>query len=153
MMVDVDDFVDKPLEGGPRIDDCIVLCIDIDETAYTNVPHLVTHHSPDGFGWGYGGSGAADLALNIAEWWVSHYFIGERRLLRKACWRGTCWVLAWMLHQQIKWAFISPIHVPRDDRHNHPIPMAHLIPMSSIDKFSRDWIQSNRSAGDIYYEL
>src|SRR5262245_32530261 len=28
----------------------------------TNVPHLVVHHSPDGFEFGYGGSGPADLA-------------------------------------------------------------------------------------------
>ncbi len=33
----------------------------------TNVPHLVEDHSPDGYEWGYGGSGPADLALNIIE--------------------------------------------------------------------------------------
>jgi hypothetical protein len=33
----------------------------------TNVPHLVTYHSPSGFAWGYGGSGPADLALTILE--------------------------------------------------------------------------------------
>lgn len=31
----------------------------------TNVPHKVVRHSPTGFAWGYGGSGPADLALNI----------------------------------------------------------------------------------------
>jgi len=31
----------------------------------TNVPRLVYRHSPDGFNFGYGGSGAADLALNL----------------------------------------------------------------------------------------
>ena len=31
----------------------------------TNVPHLITRHSPTGFEWGYAGSGPADLALNI----------------------------------------------------------------------------------------
>jgi len=34
---------------------------------YTNVPHLITRHSPDGYEWGYGGSGPADFALNIVE--------------------------------------------------------------------------------------
>src|SRR5687767_7716662 len=31
-----------------------------------NIPQAHTHHSPTGFEWGYGGSGPADLALNIA---------------------------------------------------------------------------------------
>lgn len=31
----------------------------------TNVPHSWVLHSPTGFEWGYGGSGPADLALNI----------------------------------------------------------------------------------------
>lgn len=31
----------------------------------TNVPHLVEQHSPSGFEFGYGGSGPADLALNV----------------------------------------------------------------------------------------
>jgi hypothetical protein len=32
---------------------------------HTNVPRVLIHHSPDGFEWGYNGSGPADLALNI----------------------------------------------------------------------------------------
>ena len=35
------------------------------DTPVTNVPHLLTKHSPTGFEWGYSGSGPADLALNI----------------------------------------------------------------------------------------
>lgn len=31
----------------------------------TNVQRLIARHSPDGFEWGYGGSGPSDLALNI----------------------------------------------------------------------------------------
>jgi hypothetical protein len=31
------------------------------------LPHLM-HHSPDGFEWGYGGSGPADLARSITGW-------------------------------------------------------------------------------------
>jgi hypothetical protein len=30
-----------------------------------NVPRVFTRHSPDGYEWGYGGSGPAELALNI----------------------------------------------------------------------------------------
>jgi hypothetical protein len=33
----------------------------------SNVPHLVTYHSPTGFEFGYRGSGPADLSLNIVE--------------------------------------------------------------------------------------
>lgn len=36
----------------------------------TNVPHLAVRHSPDGFEWGYEGSGPADLAMNIVEAFV-----------------------------------------------------------------------------------
>ena len=32
------------------------------------VPHLVVHHSLHGFACGYGGSGPADLAMNIVAW-------------------------------------------------------------------------------------
>lgn len=34
---------------------------------FTNVPHLVAHHSPTGYEWGYMGSGPTDLAFNIIE--------------------------------------------------------------------------------------
>ncbi|MCI0596981.1 MAG: hypothetical protein L0Z48_10650 [candidate division Zixibacteria bacterium] len=36
----------------------------------TNVPHRFVWHSPTGFEWGYGGSGPADLALNILALYV-----------------------------------------------------------------------------------
>ncbi len=38
----------------------------------TNVPHLFYHGSPDGYEWGFGGSGPNDFAWNIAEWWLRH---------------------------------------------------------------------------------
>lgn len=34
----------------------------------TDVPRSVTRHSPDGFSWGYAGSGAQELALNILNY-------------------------------------------------------------------------------------
>lgn len=42
----------------------------------------IVHHSPDGFEWGYGGSGPSDLALNILDlilpskeaWRLHHFF-------------------------------------------------------------------------------
>lgn len=36
-------------------------------TVMTNVPHRVERGSPDGFEFGYGGSGPSDLALNAVE--------------------------------------------------------------------------------------
>lgn len=56
--------------------------------AQTNVPHLILHHSPTGFEWGYGGSGPADFALNIL------YLFTDKET-------------AWNLHQQFKWEFIA----------------------------------------------
>jgi len=37
---------------------------------WTNVPRRITKHSPDGFEWGYGGSGPADFALNILSVYI-----------------------------------------------------------------------------------
>lgn len=56
--------------------------------ASANVPRRVVHHSPDGYEWGYGGSGPADLALNILS-----LFVGANR--------------AWPLHQEFKSDFIA----------------------------------------------
>jgi hypothetical protein len=48
------------------------------------------YHSPDGFEFGYGGSGPADTALNILALFVP---VTE----------------AWRLHQQFKWAHIGAV--------------------------------------------
>lgn len=62
--------------------------------AVVNVPHAIKLHSPTGFEWGYGGSGPADLALNIL-----YAITGDREL-------------AMQYHQQFKWDFIA--RVPRE---------------------------------------
>ena len=59
----------------------------------TNVAQAIIEHSPCGFEWGYGGSGPADLALNILAMYTD---------------RET----AAALHQVFKWAFIAKL--PRD---------------------------------------
>ncbi|GAV24774.1 hypothetical protein ciss_07070 [Carboxydothermus islandicus] len=60
--------------------------------AITNIPHLIGGgHSPDGFEWGYGGSGPAELALNIL------YVITEDKELARR------------FYQQFKWDFIAKI--------------------------------------------
>jgi len=42
-----------------------VICKRVNGEPCVNIPHKLVVHSPDGFEWGYGGSGPADLALNI----------------------------------------------------------------------------------------
>lgn len=75
---------------------------------YTNVPHLVVHHSPDGFEFGYGGSGPADLALNACQLYLNMMRYEGRKM---KCYDGNCWTLAWALHQEFKNVFL--IEVPR----------------------------------------
>jgi hypothetical protein len=66
--------------------------------------HHVSFHSPDGFEWGYGGSGPADLALSILA-----DFYGEKPTKRQLmdgsarCSRH---------HQEFKWKMIAS--APRD---------------------------------------
>jgi len=80
---------DESFERGPAIRDGhdIVLQRASGE-AVANVPHRIVHHSPTGFEWGYGGSGPAELALNILG-----VFTDDRT--------------AWRLHQDFKWEFIA----------------------------------------------
>jgi len=66
----------------------IVLSRDERGYAQVNVPHNLVHHSPTGFEWGYGGSGPADLALNILA-----LFVPVQDAMR--------------LHQQYKWDLIA----------------------------------------------
>jgi len=54
----------------------------------TNVPRRITKHSPDGFEWGYGGSGPADFALNILS-----IFVGQK--------------IAERYYQDFKWQFVA----------------------------------------------
>jgi len=65
-----------------------IVCTRDDSGIHTNVPCRITNHSPDGFEWGYGGSGPADFALNILS-----IFLGQEE--------------AWKYHQDFKWEFIA----------------------------------------------
>lgn len=96
-----------------------------DGQAVTNVPHLVVHHSPDGFEFGYGGSGPADLALNICQLYLNmtDYEGQQIRLFD-----GKCWSLAWALHQDLKREFIAGARRSGE-----------VIPFARIDA----WFKSN----------
>jgi len=81
----------------------------------TNVPRTITYHSPDGFEFGYGGSGPADLALNIVEFFLHELgFEGERT---PPITNGSCFLKAWDLHQPFKREFIASA-----DRNGATIP-------------------------------
>jgi hypothetical protein len=58
---------DQPvLVGVPPLVEAGLICRRLEDgRAACNVPQLVVRHSPTGFEWGYGGSGPADLALNV----------------------------------------------------------------------------------------
>ena len=66
----------------------VVLKRDKDGSPVVNIRRLVVKHSPDGFEWGYGGSGPADLALNI----MLHFTTME---------------VAEKIYQEFKWKFIA----------------------------------------------
>lgn len=61
------------------------------------------HHSPDGYNWGYGGSGPADLALSIADHLVPPGLDGLRP---EKCWEGWVSPTAFVIHQDIKTQFL-----------------------------------------------
>src|SRR5512139_3864382 len=73
---------------------------------WTNALHLVMHHSPTGFEWGYAGSGPADLALNVVEMILHQLKYTGPRL---DCFDGECFEMAWTLHQPFKRQFITPV--------------------------------------------
>jgi hypothetical protein len=80
------------------------------------VPHLVAHHASDwGFEWGYGGSGPADLALNILEHLLRECEFQSDRPPFATWSNGTVFQEAWDEHQNFKWEFLASLD--RDRKH------------------------------------
>lgn len=79
------------------------------EGAHANLPQQVVHHSPTGFEWGYGGSGPADLALNIMELALLSLGYSGRRI---ETYQGDCFALAWELHQEFKQDYLVQVPPP-----------------------------------------
>lgn len=71
-----------------------------------NVPHLAVEHSPAGYNIGYGGSGPADLALNIIEGVLRNEGFDGPKVSN---YNGTSsyFKAAWNLHQQFKAEFVA----------------------------------------------
>jgi uncharacterized protein (DUF2249 family) len=69
------------------------------------------NHSPDGFSWGYGGSGCAQLALALladltdddiaARYYQDFKWVFVAKLSQDECWEATCADLFYILHQVI----------------------------------------------------
>lgn len=78
----------KKIEPMPLLAADVTCSRDADGKAHVNIPQRIHYHSPSGIEWGYGGSGPADLALNILSLYV------EERT-------------AYELHQQFKQDFIT----------------------------------------------
>jgi hypothetical protein len=81
----------------------------------TNVPQIHKHHSPSGTEWGYHGSGAADLALNILARFLPLARAGKmgHKANRMKLWGGSeISGRVWELHQDFKREFIAtmPYH-------------------------------------------
>lgn len=105
--------LDKPLAVPMQTD--VRVWRDENKHVQANVPHSVIWHSPDGFECGYGGSGPADLALNILNAFVPPGmpidFEKEGDWLRddaaEKCFRGFASRFAVRHHIQFKFEFIG----------------------------------------------
>lgn len=61
----------RPVKASPRLSRHDIICyVSQCGKFVTNVPQRITLHSPDGFSWGYCGSGPADFALNILSMFI-----------------------------------------------------------------------------------
>jgi hypothetical protein len=116
-------IADKFIDGNPTYKEKIILTA-TDYGVFTNVPHVVIQHSPNGYEWGYGGSGPSDLALNLCELALRDLgYTGPT----VQCWDGRCFNAAWAMHIKAKYVFISTV-----DRMGGSIPWATF----------RDWVQA-----------
>lgn len=105
------EYADTQLsEADYPLDESIV-CIRSANDLMTNVPRLVTHHSPTGYEIAYGGSGPADFALNIVENLLRR--IGYKGETTNDTWdKRRIFKKAYELHQDFKWAFVATL--PRE---------------------------------------
>ena len=70
----------KKIEPMPLLTADVTCSRDADGKAHVNIPQRIRYHSPSGIEWGYGGSGPADLALNILSLYVEERTAYQSRL-------------------------------------------------------------------------
>jgi hypothetical protein len=76
------------------------------KTCLTNIPHLIMVHSPDGFEWGYAGSGPSELALNALEAILLEFNYEGERFERDG---KEAYMLTWEAYREFRYAFIEGI--------------------------------------------
>jgi len=104
VVADEDGIEDEYLSGYPPSRDGYIWKRERGKVL-TNVPHHVVSHSPTGYEFGHGGSGPADLALNILQdYMLNNDYVGPRT----ECRSGWCFAAAWALHHYFKFEFIGP---------------------------------------------
>lgn len=92
--------VTEPMLLDPPFPSSGLVCRCVEGEMRCNVPHPYKHYSPAGFGFGYDGSGPADLALNVLA------ILRPGRDVKLT--DGTrISQLAWVLHQALKREFIG----------------------------------------------
>jgi len=111
----MDEFHDARVETDITLSDGLVLEREPRpgemDLVKTNVPHLVAHHNPSGFEFGYSGPAPADLALNIVHFFAEQMDLSEADPSRPAfeCYEGEVSPLAWDLHQAFKEDVIAQV--------------------------------------------
>jgi hypothetical protein len=100
-----------------------------DGTAISSIPQRHVHYAPTGFDWGFGGSGPADLAINVLARFLPLAPDATGVALRDG---STVSEAAWALHQQFKYDLIAAL--PRSGGH---------IPAETI----RAWIATHPIVG------
>jgi len=95
---------DVVLERVPDFEQGLDLGDYLTHRVRTNVRWSVVSHSPDGFLWGYAGSGPADLSLNILNMFVPPWTDHRQPV---TCYEGEASRTAWELHQQFKRSVIA----------------------------------------------
>ena len=112
-----------------------------DGTARSSIPQRHVHYAPTGFDWGFGGSGPADLALNVLALFLPLAPDATGVVLRDG---SSVSEAAWALHQEFKYDLIATL--PRSGGHitaetirawitTHPIVPADplLSPLEHLD--------------------
>ena len=83
-----------------------------DGTARSSIPQRHVHYAPQGVDWGFGGSGAADLALNVLALFLPLAADATGVALRDGSFVSEA---AWALHQTFKYDLIATL--PRAGGH------------------------------------
>jgi len=83
-----------------------------DGTAISSIPHRHVHYAPTGFDWGFGGSGPADLALNVLALFLPLAADVTGVALRDG---SSISEATWALHQAFKYDLIATL--PRAGGH------------------------------------